>query len=93
MQLQERRGIHASSFAQFAQSLGYNGFKDLQTLFQKRLEAAVPGFEARVRALESYLEDRDDPTDYGFLQDLVVKDCLRHGRIAPFRNQRFTEAV
>lgn len=70
----ERCGIHASSFVRFAQSLGYSGFKDLQALFQKRLETAAPGFEARVRALESDLEDRDDPSDYGFLQDLVVKD-------------------
>jgi len=70
----ERCGIHASSFVRFAQSLGYTGFKDLQGLFQKRLETAAPGFEARVRALESDLEDRHDPTDFGFLQDLVVKD-------------------
>lgn len=70
----DRCGIHASSFVRFAQALGYSGFKDLQALFQKRLETAAPGFEARVKALESDLEDRDDPTDFGFLRDLVIKD-------------------
>ena len=70
----ERCGTHASSFVRFAQALGYSGFKDLQALFQKRIETAAPGFEARVRALEDDLGDRDDPTDYGFLRDLVVKD-------------------
>jgi len=70
----DRCGIHASSFVRFAQALGYSGFKDLQLLFQKRLETAAPGFEARVRALEDDLDDRDDPTDLGFLRDLVVKD-------------------
>lgn len=70
----ERCGIHASSFVRFAQALGYNGFKDLQVLFQRRLETAAPGFEARVRALEGDLEDRDDPSDMGFLRTLVVKD-------------------
>jgi DNA-binding MurR/RpiR family transcriptional regulator len=70
----DRCGIHASSFVRFAQALGYSGFKDLQALFQKRLETAAPGFEARVRALEDELDDRDDPTDFGLLQDLVVKD-------------------
>ena len=69
-----RCGIHASSFVRFAQALGYSGFKDLQKLFQKRLETAAPGFEARVRALEGDLENRDDPSDFGFLRDLVVKD-------------------
>ena len=70
----DRCGIHASSFSRFAQALGYSGFRDIQALFQKRLETAAPGFEARVRALESDLENRNDPTDFGFLQDLVVKD-------------------
>ena len=70
----DRCGIHASSFVRFAQALGYSGFKDLQALFQKRIETAAPGFEARVRALEDDLGERDDPSDYGFLRDLVVKD-------------------
>ncbi|MCP4319587.1 MAG: MurR/RpiR family transcriptional regulator [Hyphomicrobiales bacterium] len=70
----DRCGIHASSFVRFAQSLGYTGFKDLQSLFQKRLETAAPGFEARVRALDDDLENRDDPSDIGFLRELVVKD-------------------
>jgi DNA-binding MurR/RpiR family transcriptional regulator len=70
----KRCEIHASSFVRFAQSLGYDGFKDLQRLFQRRLETAAPGFEARVRALEEDLENRNDPSDFGFLRELVVKD-------------------
>jgi DNA-binding MurR/RpiR family transcriptional regulator len=70
----ERCGIHASSFVRFAQFLGYRGFKDLQVLFQRRLATAAPGFEARVRALESELESRGDPSELGFLRDLVVRD-------------------
>lgn len=70
----ERCGIHASSFVRFAQALGYSGFKDLQALFQRRLETAAPGFEARVRALDEDLESRNDPSDMGFLRDLVVRD-------------------
>lgn len=70
----ERCGIHASSFVRFAQSLGYKGFKDLQVLFQKRLATAAPGFEARVQALRSELDSREDCSEYGFLQDLVLRD-------------------
>jgi DNA-binding MurR/RpiR family transcriptional regulator len=29
-------GIHASSFVRYAQSLGYKGFKELQSVFQRR---------------------------------------------------------
>ena len=72
--LADRCGIHASSFVRFAQALGYSGFKDLQHLFQKRLETAAPGFEARVRALEDDLDNVEDHSDLGFLRDLVVKD-------------------
>ena len=66
--------IHASSFVRFAQSLGYTGFKDLQTLFQKRLSTAAPGFDARKKALEGELELREDRSELGFLRDLVVRD-------------------
>jgi len=43
----ERCGVHASNVVRFAQALGYDGFKTLQGLFQKRLSTAAPGFEAR----------------------------------------------
>ncbi|MEK1887123.1 MAG: MurR/RpiR family transcriptional regulator [Phyllobacterium sp.] len=70
----ERCGIHASSFVRFAQSLGYEGFKDLQGLFQRRLSTAAPGFEARKKALETELGARTDRSEAGFLRELVVRD-------------------
>lgn len=70
----ETCGIHASSFVRFAQKLGYSGFKDLQSLFQHRLSTAAPGFEARIRALETDLARADRTGTSGFLQDLVVRD-------------------
>lgn len=70
----ESCGVHASNFVRFAQALGYSGFKDLQGLFQKRLSTAAPGFEARMKALESELGARDDRSEHGFLRDLVIRD-------------------
>ena len=70
----ESSGVHASSFVRFAQALGYEGFKDLQGLFQKRLSTAAPGFEARVKALEKELGERTDRSEMGFMHDLVVRD-------------------
>ena len=69
-----RCGVHASSFVRFAQALGYAGFRDLQALFQRRLATAAPGFEARVKALQTDLRARPDRSDLGFLSDLVVRD-------------------
>ena len=70
----KRCGVHASSLVRFAQALGYEGFKDLQELFQRRLTTAAPGFEARVKALESDLGSRTDRSEFGFMRDLVVRD-------------------
>ncbi|HEY1944997.1 MAG TPA: MurR/RpiR family transcriptional regulator [Roseiarcus sp.] len=70
----ERCEVHASNVVRFAQALGYDGFKTLQGLFQKRLSTAAPGFEARVKALESELGARTDRSEGGFLRDLIVRD-------------------
>ena len=76
----ERCEVHGSNIVRFAQALGYDGFKALQGLFQKRLSTAAPGFEARVKALESELGGRKDRSEGGFLRDLIVRD------IASFQN-------
>lgn len=70
----ERCEVHASNVVRFAQALGYDGFRTLQGLFQKRLSTAAPGFEARIKALEGELGSRKDSTETGFLRDLVVRD-------------------
>ena len=66
--------IHASNLVRFAQALGFTGFKELQQLFRARLTTAAPGFDARIRALEGELGDREDRSELGFLRDLVVRD-------------------
>ena len=70
----ERCGMHASSFVRYAQSLGFRGFKELQAVYQRRLSTAAPGFDARVRALETELDAKEDASDLGFLKELVVRD-------------------
>lgn len=70
----ERCDIHASNFVRYAQSLGYTGFKDLQSVFQRRLSTAAPGFDARISALKQELGASGDHSGLGFLRDLVVRD-------------------
>ena len=70
----ERCGMHASSFVRYAQSLGFRRFKELQAVYQRRLSTAAPGFDARVRALETELDAKEDASDLGFLKELVVRD-------------------
>ena len=69
-----RCGVHASSLVRFAQSLGYDGFKELKELFNRRLATAAPGFEARVKALRDDLQLHKRGTAKGFLGDLVARD-------------------
>ena len=65
---------HPSSLVRFAQSLGYSGFKQLQSVFQTRLATAAPGFRERISALESELSRNKDHGSLGYLRDLVVRD-------------------
>jgi DNA-binding MurR/RpiR family transcriptional regulator len=68
-------GIHASSFVRFAQSLGFDGFKSLQEVFQQRLATAAPGFEARVYSLNQELRSRSKRPESDLLVDMVVSDA------------------
>ncbi len=70
----ERCGIHASNFVRFAQSLSYTGFKDLQSVYQRRLSTAAPGFDARIKALQADLGAHEGHGVTGYLADLVVRD-------------------
>src|SRR5207245_7250103 len=67
-------GTHPSSLVRFAQSLGYSGFKQLQSVFQTRLATAAPGFRERISALESELSRNKDHGSLGYLLHLVVRD-------------------
>lgn len=69
-----RCGVHASSLVRFSQSLGYDGFKDLKELFNRRLVTAAPGFAARVNALKDDLKLHGRGNPKGFLGDLVARD-------------------
>src|SRR5260370_37931768 len=70
----KRCGVHASSLVRFAQALGYDGFKSLQELFQRRLTTAAPGFEARIKALKSELGSATERGEVGFMRGLLVGD-------------------
>jgi DNA-binding MurR/RpiR family transcriptional regulator len=70
----ESCGVHASSFVRFAQAVGYKGFRDVQALFQQRLETAAPGFGARVQSLRDGMAARDDISEIGFLREMIVQD-------------------
>ena len=91
----ESCGIHASSFVRFAQSLGYKGFKELQEVFQRRLSTAAPGFEARIKALESELVGGGKAEgNVSFLRDLVLRDIVSlQELLADTSNEALNKAV
>ncbi|WP_223846671.1 MurR/RpiR family transcriptional regulator [Komagataeibacter rhaeticus] len=70
----EKCGVHASGCVRFAQSLGYQGFKDLQAVFRRRLSTVALGFNARVQALEDELGAREDRSETGFMHELILRD-------------------
>ena len=73
-EIASRCSVHASSLVRFAQSLGYDGFKELKEIFHRRLATAAPGFEARVSSLKTDLQMHKRGGPKGFLGDLVARD-------------------
>ncbi len=72
-----RCGVHASSFVRFAQAMGYTGFKDLQSLFYARLASSAPGYDARVRSLQTAADaasDGEEKSEYSLLCELTIHD-------------------
>lgn len=70
----EQCGAHPSILVRFAQSFGFSGFKQLQSVFQTRLSTAAPGYRERISALDAELEKTKKKGNLGFLHDLVVRD-------------------
>jgi DNA-binding MurR/RpiR family transcriptional regulator len=92
--LAERCGVHASGCVRFAQSLGYQGFKELQAVFRRRLSTAAPGFTARIKALEDELGAREDRSEMSFLRDLIVRDISSlQDLLTSVTAERIAEAV
>ena len=67
-------GVQPSSLVRFAQSFGYEGFSDMQRVFQSRLLTAAPGFNERINALKAELGQHAESTNLAFLRDLVIRD-------------------
>lgn len=86
--------VHPSSLVRFSQSLGYSGFKELQTVFQTRLAEASPGFHERINALESDLKRNQSRGPMGFLRDLAVRDMASiQGLLESVSEKTLTEAA
>ncbi|UXM94414.1 MurR/RpiR family transcriptional regulator [Bartonella sp. HY329] len=72
--LAEQCGTHPSIIVRFAQSFGYSGFKQLQTIFQAWLSSATPGYHQRINALQDDLKSNANEGNVGFLKQLVARD-------------------
>lgn len=86
--------VHPSSVVRFSQSLGYSGFKELQSVFQTRLAEAAPGFHERINALESDLKRNQSRGPMGFLRDLAVRDMASiQGLLESVREKMLNDAA
>lgn len=72
--LAESCGVNAGTIVRFAQSLGYRGFKDLQSVFSRRVITVAPGFEARAARLQTQLQDQSIDGALGHLHDIALRD-------------------
>jgi DNA-binding MurR/RpiR family transcriptional regulator len=57
-----RAGVQASTLVRFAQSLGFGGFSELQTVFRDHLRVQWPDYSERLTELQKRAADSADPT-------------------------------
>lgn len=57
----ERAGVQASTLVRFAQTLGFAGFSDLQSVFRTHLRNRWPNYSERLKTLHETALDKSDP--------------------------------
>lgn len=77
----ERTGVQASSLVRFAQALGYDGFNDMQRVFQSRLVTAAPSYVERLEALRRDLGGRLGNTKVGLVREVAIRDIAALQRL------------
>jgi DNA-binding MurR/RpiR family transcriptional regulator len=66
--------VNPSTVVRFAQSLGYSGFRELQSMFQTRLATVRPGFRERVSARDAEIHRIAAGGNLRFLHNMVAHD-------------------
>jgi DNA-binding MurR/RpiR family transcriptional regulator len=77
----QRAGVQPSTLVRFAQSLGYQGFSDLQEVFRSRLRERVPSYDERLKQLQLH---GHSASEVGVLLDGFSQAAARS--IADFRH-------
>ena len=73
--------VQASTLVRFAQTLGFDGFSNLQEVFRSHLRNRWPDYSERLKALHESARDSGDPTTLlmGFADSAATSiDRLRH---------------
>jgi DNA-binding MurR/RpiR family transcriptional regulator len=74
--------VQPSTLVRFSQTLGYQGFSDLQEVFRSRLRERVPSYDERLRLLRDHV---DSPSQAGVLLDGFADAAARS--VADFRER------
>src|SRR5689334_15787185 len=56
----QHAGVQPSALIRFAKAFGFEGFSDLQRIFQQRLRESRPSYSERIAAMREELHDRRD---------------------------------
>jgi DNA-binding MurR/RpiR family transcriptional regulator len=69
----QHAGVQPSALIRFAKAFGFEGFSDLQRIFQQRLRESRPSYAERIQAMREELSSHRDPSqrDHGPLAILT----------------------
>ncbi len=88
-------GVQPSTLVRFSQSLGYNGFSDLQEIFRLRLRATVPNYGERLKSLKEHSVPSSGPgfIFHGFSQAAEKSIHELHEKLDPKQLQQAVDTL
>lgn len=91
----KKADVQPSTLIRFAQSMGYEGFTDLQSVFRERLRERVLNYEERLNLVNQHARDlgREERLLQGFAEASVRSAAALHERIDPAQLERATSLL
>ena len=86
-------GVQPSTLVRFSQTLGYDGFSDLQDVFRSRLRERVPSYEERLRQLQGHGASQAGALLEGFTDTAVRSIADFRSRVDPEHLDRAVEIL
>lgn len=80
--LSKQAEVHPSTWVRFANTFGFNGFSEMQTLFKNNLMEEVPNYQERVRSIKDKQKEKKNGQSVGLSAAGLLADFAHANALA-----------